>query len=59
MKLTSITMAWNTSVRETAMKPPVKVYDATAARVMSTLGLCSRPKTVSSSFAPPISPEFM
>ena len=58
MKLTSITSDWNTSVRETAMKPPMNVYDTTAARVSSTLGLCSSPKIVSSSLAPAISPEF-
>ena len=56
-KLTSITIAWNTSVLETAMNPPMKVYEATAIKVINTPSLCPRPKIVSSSFAPAISPE--
>ncbi len=46
MKLPSITSDWNTSVRETAMKPLMNVYDTTAMSVISTLGLCSSPKIV-------------
>ena len=57
-KLTSITIAWNTSVLETAMNPPMNVYEATAASVINTPSSCPRPKIVSSSFAPAISPEF-
>ena len=39
------------------MKPLMNVYDVTAASVISTPALCSRPKIVPSSFVPPISPE--
>ena len=57
MKHESITIDWKTSVRETAMKPLMNVYDVTAASVISTPMVCSRPKIVPSSFVPPISPE--
>ena len=56
---TSIIVAWNTSVRETATKPPMNVYDATASRVARTPTVCGRSKAVFSSLAPAMRPEAM
>ena len=56
-KPASMIIAWNTSVLETARKPPMKVLEATAISVMSTLTLWPVSNTISSSLAPAISPE--
>ena len=56
-RLASIRSAWDTSVLDTAMNPPMRVYDATAMKVRTTPVFASIPNIVSNSFEPPTRPE--
>ena len=56
-RLTSINSACDTSVRETAVNPPINVYVATAKSVKNTPAVKLSPNISSSSFDPPTSPE--
>ena len=58
-KPASISTAWNTSVRETARKPPMNVSEVTVNSVIATPGVSPRSNTEPSSSAPAMRPELM
>lgn len=59
MRPTSISTAWNTSVRDTARKPPMNVYEVTAKSVIHMPGARSISNTEPIRTAPAIRPELV